>query len=196
MIAALLPWLANAALAAGLPLAPRVPMEPVVVEAKAAGLSPEDFIEGILDCDAYPTDATVFGVVALAGCRTLETRADGAHVVYQTTGASAITAPRHSVLALRVVEQSADRTRVEWDLVEHTEGAGGLSGPYAAAYAENPGAVITPVNYGGWELSGGMIRHWLAVRLGGRMPGALVSDASIAAFGRRLMAVRWGLTTL
>ena len=165
------------------------------VSTKGAAITPADFVKVILDCDRYPMTASYMGVKALLECRTLERRSDGYTVIYQRTGGNALVGSRHYVLALKVVEQSDTRARVEWDLVKHTGAPGAFQGPYASALNAHPDAVYTPFNTGGWtyDKAAGTVTYWAQSDPGGSVPGWLVSQEAVTAFPLELLKVRWGV---
>ena len=166
------------------------------VSTKGAAITPADFVKAILDCERYPMTASYMGVKALLECRTLERRSDGYTVVYQRTGGNALVGSRHYVIAIRVVEQSATKARIEWDLVKHAVAGTTFTGPYASALNANPTAVYTPFNIGGWtyDATAGTVSYWAQSDPGGTVPGWLVSQDAVMAFPLELLEARWGVT--
>jgi hypothetical protein len=165
------------------------------VSTKGAAITPADFVKVILDCDRYPMTASYMGVKALLECRTLERRSDGYTVIYQRTGGNALVGSRHYVLAMKVVEQSDTKARVEWDLVKHTGTPGAFQGPYASTLNAHTDAVYTPYNTGGWayDKAAGTVTYWAQSDPGGSVPGWLVSQEAVTAFPLELLKVRWGV---
>lgn len=165
------------------------------VSTGGATITPAEFTATILDCSKYPLTASYMGVVALVECRSLEKRADGYRVVYQRTGGNAFVSSRHYVIALRVEEQTADKARVEWDLVKHEGSAGAWTGPYASALNAHPEAVLPTYNTGGWALDtvAGTIAYEVTSDPGGTVPGWMVSEGALLAFPLELLRARWGV---
>jgi hypothetical protein len=165
------------------------------VSTKGAPITTSDFVKAVLDCERYPMTASYMGVKALLECRTLERRSDGYTVIYQRTGGNALVSSRHYVIALRVVEQSDTRARIEWDLVKHGGATGAFTGPYAAALNARTDAVYTPLNTGGWtyDKAAGTVSYWAQSDPGGTVPGWLVSQDAVMAFPLELLKTRWGV---
>lgn len=199
-------WLLLAAgLAAGparaaepLALAPREGGRAFVLEVPLGATVPttDAFVAAILDCDAYPTDATWMGTEPMAECRTLERRADGQTVIYMRTGPTGLASPRHAVLALRVVEHGPERAQVDWELVAHEGRDGAWMGPWAEVLDAAPGHVRMAVNHGGWTLDRAARRltYRVWVDLGGVLPEVLLTRGSVMAFPVRMIEAAWGIS--
>lgn len=164
------------------------------VATKGAAIPTADFVKAILDCDHYPLGASVMGVKALKSCKTLDRRSDGTTVIYQVTGGNALVGSRHYVIAVKVVEATDQKARIEWDLVKHTGAPGAMTGPYASALNATD-AVYTPYNTGGWAYDkvAGTIKYWVQSDPGGSVPGWLVSQDAVMAFPLELLETRWGV---
>ncbi len=165
------------------------------VQTKGADISTAAFVAAIMDCDHYPLGASVMGVKALIQCKTLEKRDDGYTVIYQLTGGNMLVSSREYVIAMKVVEQTADRARVEWDLVKHDGAPGAMTGPYASALNAHADAVYTPYNTGGWtyDKTAGTIAYKVTSNAGGTVPDWLVSQDAVMAFPLELLKTRWGV---
>lgn len=165
------------------------------VSTKGAPITTADFVKAILECEKYPMTASYMGVKALLECKTLERRSDGYTVIYQRTGGNALVSSRHYVIALRVVEQSDTKARIEWDLVKHGGSTGAFTGPYAATLNARTDAVYTPFNTGGWtyDKTAGTVSYWAQSDPGGTVPGWLVSQDAVMAFPLELLKARWGV---
>ena len=165
------------------------------VPTRGAAITTRDFVAAILDCDHYPLTASVMGVKALKTCRTLEKRPDGYIVIYQLTGGNALVSSRHYVIAMKVVEESDGKARIDWDLVKHNGAGAQMTGPYAAALNANPDAVYTPYNTGGWvyDRPGGTISYRVQSDPGGTLPGWLVNQDAVMAFPLDLLKTRRGV---
>jgi hypothetical protein len=165
------------------------------VTTKGAPITTEDFKNAILDCDHYPLNASYMGVKALLECHTLA-KQDGYTIIYQRTGGNSFISSRQYVIALKVVEQSDAKVRIEWDLVQHSCVDGTCTGPFASALNAHTDAVYTPGNTGGWtyDKTAGTITYWAQSDPGGTVPGWLVSQEAVTAFPLELLKTRWGVT--
>lgn len=184
--------------AATTPLAPRptgAKRMSTTVSTKGADISTDAFKNAVLDCDHYPMSASYMGVKALLECRTLA-RQDGYTIVYQLTGGNSFVSSRQYVIALKVVEQTDAKVRIEWDLVQHTCTEGTCTGPFAGALNAHPDAVTVPGNTGGWtyDKTAGSITYWAQSDPGGTVPGWLVSQDAVTAFPLELLKTKWGVT--
>lgn len=164
------------------------------VSTKGAPISTAEFVKAILDCDHYPLGASYMGVQALLECKSLGQAGDRS-VVYQRTGGNALVGSRHYVIAVKVVENTDTKARVEWDLVKHGGASGAWTGPYASALNAHPDAVYTPFNTGGWvyDKVAGSISYFVQSDPGGTVPGWLVSQSAVMAFPLELLETRWGV---
>ncbi len=194
----LLSFIALALAAAPMELVPRggsAKTMSTTVPTKGAPITTQAFVAAILDCDRYPLTASVLGVKALIQCKTLERRSDGTTVIYQLTGGNMMVSSRHYVIAMKVVEQSESKARIDWDLVKHGGSGGAMTGPYAAALNAHPDAVYTPYNTGGWvyDKVAGTIGYRVQSNPGGTVPGWLVSEDAVMAFPLELLKSKWGV---
>lgn len=193
----LLPALLTPSFAA-VPLTPRptgAKRMSTTVSTKGAPISTADFAAAVLDCDHYPLGASYMGVKALLECKTLA-KQDGYTIIYQRTGGNSFISSRQYVIALKVVEQTEARVRIEWDLVQHTCAGGSCTGPFASVLNAHPDAVYTPGNTGGWsyDKTTGTITYWAQSDPGGTVPGWLVSQEAVTAFPLELLETKWGVT--
>lgn len=165
------------------------------VSTKGADISTAAFVTAIMDCDHYPLGASVMGVKALQQCKTLETRSDGYTVIYQLTGGNMLVSSREYVIAMKVVEQTADKARIQWDLVKHEGSPGTMTGPYASALNAHTDAVYTPYNTGGWtyDRPAGTISYTATSNPGGTVPDWLVTQDAVMAFPLELLKTKWGV---
>ena len=165
------------------------------VATKGADISTAAFVAAILDCDHYPLGASVMGVKALLQCKTLEKRSDGYTVIYQLTGGNMLVSSRGYVIAMKVLEQTADKARVEWDLVKHQGTPGAMTGAYASTLNAHPEAVYTPYNTGGWSYDkpAGTITYKVTSNAGGTVPDWLVTEDAVMAFPLELLKTKWGV---
>lgn len=166
------------------------------VQTKGADITTAAFVAAIMDCDHYPLGASVMGVKALLQCKTLEARSDGYTVIYQLTGGNMLVSSREYVIAMKVVEQTADKARIEWDLVKHDGAPGSMTGPYASALNAHSDAVYTPYNTGGWtyDKTAGTIAYKVTSNAGGTVPDWLVTQDAVMAFPLELLKTKWGVT--
>ncbi len=194
----MLPFLLSVALASPpMELVPRggpAKTMSTVVPTAGAAITTADFVSAILDCDHYPLGASFMGVKALKSCKTLDKRSDGYTVVHQVTGGNALVGSRQYVIALKVVEQTDTKARIEWDLVKHAGAVGSMTGPYASTL-NAVDAVHTPYNTGGWtyDKAAATIKYYVQSDPGGSVPGWLVSQDAVMAFPLELLRTRWGV---
>lgn len=165
------------------------------VATKGAAITTHDFVAAIMDCDHYPLGAAVMGVKALLQCKTLEKRSDSYTVIYQLTGGNMMVSSRQYVIAMKVLEDSETKARIDWDLVKHEGTPGSMTGPYATTLNAHADAVYTPYNTGGWvyDKTAGTIAYRVQSNPGGTIPGFLVSQDAVMAFPLELLKVKWGV---
>ena len=167
-----------------------------VVSTTGASITPSQFLAAVMDCDHYPMTAAYMGVKALLECKTLDHRTDGYTIVYQRTGGNALLSSRQYVIAMKTVEDSDTRVKIEWDLVKHTGEAGAWSGPYASTLNAHPDAVLTPYNTGVWtyDTAKATVAYRVQSDPGGTVPGWLVSQDAVMAFPMELLKVKFGVS--
>ncbi len=167
---------------------PRLPGKHAELLATNVHISPPAFIAMVLDCDKYPSDVATLGVKAVDSCSILARTGQDAEVIYQRTGGSLVFTPRQAVLWIRVTSQTAGAVTIEWDLVHQERTGSAWAGPYAEVLRDD--AIRMPVSHGGWVLdtAAHTVRYWLDVDLGGFVPGIFVSQDSMLALTRAMLA--------
>jgi len=154
--------------------------------------STSDFSKVILDADNYPLDAKVFFTKLLLNCELLE-KEGPYYIVYQRTSGGPTAANRHYVIALREVEMSDTKTKIEWYNIPESE----ARARYPQAMAKDAKAVYTPYNHGSWvyDKSGKTLTYNLDLDFGGSVPGVISNNIGglLGAYPKHLLKTKFDI---
>ncbi|MBU0505254.1 hypothetical protein KJ708_04600 [bacterium] len=151
----------------------------------------DQFIDVIFDGDSYPLDAKYMDADVLLDSYNLGLE-QGYELIYERTAPPPGGKSRHFIMAMRVVQESDKRVRIDW----HSLSEDYALDHFPAVFAADPEAIYTPYNHGSWTLDLGdkpKITYQFDVDPGGRVPLWMIPEDMLLAFPKKVLSANWGI---
>jgi hypothetical protein len=151
----------------------------------------DEFTDVIFDGDSYPLDAKYMDADVMQDSYNLGLE-QGYELIYERTAAPPGGKTRHFIMAMRVVQESDQRVRIDW----YSLGEDYAQDNFPEVFEADPEAIYAPYSHGSWTLNLGRspkITYQFDFDPGGRVPLWMIPDDMIFAFPKKVLLDNWGI---